>query len=769
MGAKTSSARPKHLLPTFAAISIFMLGFVPMSLFALLGSWDETKRDFWSYRSATLGDALLLPLLAFVLCSEIATGRWAMRDKIVVGAAGLLGLVSGAVPTVLVLSGFDKGTNWTQPDPGRIIAPGWYHSSFTVLAFSSLTMATAAAVISARKRKPAASTAQLRLLRSRLLGFSIVTFTSILALDNHQNGSPVTVATVWMPLAGLIVAVAYQGVVVPDIPMHLATLNVASAVLPASMLAIITSQQFTDIWAIAVIWIAATLAAIVGYFTPKAEGSANYEIATRSFVSVSVLLTVAGSLEFSLGGESRSLARALIGGTVLIGALTTIVVASRKLSVRPDHWPARFAWQATAALLILIELLLWWSDASEFATSVWFQTLASLFFAGVASVLTVRSIDQLIRRVQEVERSEEASKYETLIATKLQSFLPLSALTGLGFLSILASFLVGQRTSEGPSETVVGAPMPAWVFWMLITYFLCASAIHWELNRRDRNSLLVIVATQVGGSALLVGALINSEHRFGFVSLALLIWVGVLPGLFLAESIIGHARMLSGRSLNRLRRLVAALQAMLWLLASYLVLQVALSNPILSLSFAMAMGLVVAIAMLFCASVAFGSSSDLLAGHPAPHRARLSEGTFQDSIMVVLMVVLGLVAIEVAHARGAQVVIPVLSTIVGGWAISAVFSSLRANVAHVRDQDALPPESRTTLATEPSELARHIWRQNSITLAYVLPLTLAMILIDQFKAEGFGLRVAVKTIRRYIPSFNSGSAGRRADVETTPT
>ena len=97
-----------------------------MSTFAIVTDSPAGLRDFWSYRSATVGDAVLVPLLVFACLKLAPLGtRLTVRRSLLIIGAGLVGVSSGAALIFNSLITPKSDLNWTHPRPHFFNVPGW--------------------------------------------------------------------------------------------------------------------------------------------------------------------------------------------------------------------------------------------------------------------------------------------------------------------------------------------------------------------------------------------------------------------------------------------------------------------------------------------------------------------------------------------------------------------------------------------------------------------------------------------------------------------
>lgn len=110
------------------AITTFLAGFGAMNAFWYLAPQTESLRGLYSYRSATFGDGIALPLVAFGLMAAYAAvkpSRWRVPAAVSGSILGLLTQISWLIDPAPEL-------NWTLPQPHTFNAAGWYHASFMV-------------------------------------------------------------------------------------------------------------------------------------------------------------------------------------------------------------------------------------------------------------------------------------------------------------------------------------------------------------------------------------------------------------------------------------------------------------------------------------------------------------------------------------------------------------------------------------------------------------------------------------------------------------
>jgi hypothetical protein len=103
-----------------------------MNLFWFTGEHDPQLLGLYDFKSATWGDGIILPLLAYFL---VRLGSWhkpleRRRERLAVGVVAALCGLGGALTQIEWLRDPQTVLNWTIPAPGQFNAAGWYHAAF---------------------------------------------------------------------------------------------------------------------------------------------------------------------------------------------------------------------------------------------------------------------------------------------------------------------------------------------------------------------------------------------------------------------------------------------------------------------------------------------------------------------------------------------------------------------------------------------------------------------------------------------------------------
>lgn len=172
-----AAATPSLLSPRYravrAACAIFCLGFGALNVFAVLGLGDPRLPGLYSFRAATVGDGILLPVLAYALVRAAdprgPASRFQTRFSM---AGGVLGALAGTGVQAWALMDPDARLNWTFPAPHYYNLPGWYHAVFLIVA--SGFFAQRLALLLAQMREEARDSMALALRRIQSVGILAV-------------------------------------------------------------------------------------------------------------------------------------------------------------------------------------------------------------------------------------------------------------------------------------------------------------------------------------------------------------------------------------------------------------------------------------------------------------------------------------------------------------------------------------------------------------------------------------------------------------------
>ena len=196
-----------------AAVATGISGFGGLLAFSIaIRSSTRDLPGLWTYRSATWGDGLLLP----VSCGALVLARMSLpageRDRLLTTAAASVGALGGAATQVLWLLDDAPRLNWTLPRPHHFNAAGVYHAIYlTVMsaAFAALWVSVIARALEAAPRSVDWSSI------GPVVGVALVSgggFAVLVLLDNQvsagTNASLVTTVAVSAPAVGVLLSAA---------------------------------------------------------------------------------------------------------------------------------------------------------------------------------------------------------------------------------------------------------------------------------------------------------------------------------------------------------------------------------------------------------------------------------------------------------------------------------------------------------------------------------------------------------------------------------
>lgn len=119
----------------YAAVAVFCLGFGALNVFSASGLGQPHLPGLYTFRSATIGDGLMLPLLAYSLTRAAGLHRRRSRYRKVFSRTGaILGVLTGTAVQMYALAVPDPELDWTFPAPHSYNFPGWYHTVFLIAA-----------------------------------------------------------------------------------------------------------------------------------------------------------------------------------------------------------------------------------------------------------------------------------------------------------------------------------------------------------------------------------------------------------------------------------------------------------------------------------------------------------------------------------------------------------------------------------------------------------------------------------------------------------
>jgi len=189
------------------ALIVLVSGFGALNVASAIMTYSPKLRGLYSYRSAALGDGLLLPVWAYGLARAAAVReRWPGRTVLVIAGAALAGGVAGVATQIAWLRSATTAPNWTIPAPHRFNFAGWYHAAFLSVASALFAAFGAALWLRVRHEPPALALARLCGPGAFAVTCPPLAFACLLALDNVPTGQdPWHASTFVLPVVTLVI------------------------------------------------------------------------------------------------------------------------------------------------------------------------------------------------------------------------------------------------------------------------------------------------------------------------------------------------------------------------------------------------------------------------------------------------------------------------------------------------------------------------------------------------------------------------------------
>lgn len=685
-----------------AAIAMAVLGFGAMTIASALRLGDLTLPGLFSFRSATVGDGLLLPLITYVLLRS--AGPVCHRGR--VAAAGLFGTVAGALTQVWWLTDPTPRLNWSLPAPGTFNAIGWYHGVFLTVSCGFFAAAAAVVLDRARDaaRTPAGTVAGLGAL------FPALAFSGLLTVDN--DGSPTLMI---VPAATLVAAVLAW----VTRQVGWSVLVCAAAALPAlSFSWLFLPDRMIDVVTV----LPMVCAGLVGAFAASTVIWA--DTCGRILAPLCIALAAAGSVHIFAAAPTVTISR-LAWGCVLSLAMTIVqLLLVRALFAGRVERSAFFiplaATPITAFALSGRYFAQQPAQASTYGVTV--GVVVAFLFLFVTAKPVRAAYDAVIdAEVADTTRSE-------LAAVKWSAFLAITTMYVGALLSCVAS-LIGTTSADrwvaGTGDVRSLAPLALGLVALV--------GVSW-LSGRVIAPLACLAWT----------ALIGMQFADGYGHWAQIVLSGLialLALLFLFEGFIANVGYLHGALVNAALVFPAATCALAASATTAWMTGPAhwSAQGVTSVPYAMA---TLALGWAACMLLPWVVARAMPGAHP-PERHIIGTplaGVLQDSFIVMALAtsVAWAPVLFLAHlnnmASWSGAVFPYLALL-----SKAYVYAMKSNIGHVhRERDRIAGLAKK--AGEPvsanaqralTALDRHISRQNVIALAALLPLGFVIVLSSE--------------------------------------
>lgn len=232
---------PSLTPPAVGAGLIALLGFGAQTALWLTGGWHAGRHGFPDYRSGTIGDAILVPVMVGILIAALRNESLApaTRERRVALAAGLVGMLAGAGVQLSWLLDSNPVPNWTLPKPHHFTLPGWYHACF--LTVTSGAMA-ALAITATRRLRVAKPETRRGALAGPWLGVLLgagIAFVALVALDSSDSSRTTAgLGTIIAASAATAAGVAACGSAMRWDPKHLSRAVVLALCVAATVVVV---------------------------------------------------------------------------------------------------------------------------------------------------------------------------------------------------------------------------------------------------------------------------------------------------------------------------------------------------------------------------------------------------------------------------------------------------------------------------------------------------------------------------------------------------
>lgn len=333
----TSALPPNTLTPRVpalvGAVLVFCFGFGAMNLLAASGMGATNLPGLYQYRSASVGDGVLLPILAYALIRAARwQSPWSVAQRRWIVSVTVLGALLGAATQAWWLISPETPLNWTLPAVHRFNVAGWYHAGFLVTA--SGCFAGAAIALWLRVRQESQTTPALPLRRLRATGAAGVlapstAFVGLLVLDNAAT-LPVATLTAAAFAAVLTVAACWA---VRRKPLRVTAAGLVWAI-PAIIPACLMHGRPTIS---PVTLLPAVVAALTGAFaTAVLPIRVGFD---RIVVASATALTATGPVYLAATNDQASIVALAIGGAAsFVLTITEIALFARLLTGSTVGW-----------------------------------------------------------------------------------------------------------------------------------------------------------------------------------------------------------------------------------------------------------------------------------------------------------------------------------------------------------------------------------------------------------------------------------------------
>ena len=516
-----------------SAILIFTAGFGAMLLFWLNSDYMG-ERGLYYYFSATIGDAMVLPLIAFIGTRLNANFELTSKRLLTLLVVAVCGAGIGLATQVAWLRSDETILNWTFREPHTFNGAGWYHAAFLVIVsgyFAGLVY-----VVASQYRHHSAPNEHLRVQYLCLLAL-IVTFVALQATDNHRALSPPSNLDVaWKPAIVSISMAIIVKIVARDISgWRVAQLGAFLVLYSTSLSALLVMNE-----------------AIPGarVLLALASGTAlTCAVASASPRSISTQLSLNAPGGVLVAACALNTPTGLANALMIVGSATAVAALLLSMTRVGDGrpwWEASMDALATGSLLGIAQVLMIDTGLSTGGTLA-FTTLVCLFFTAIVRMFVAPHVSRGVAMMiqAEVENSDGLSRVRTIAYIRAGSITLLGVVVLLLWLGAFESYVDAAQAGDDARGLYRNAAAQ-----MLI------AAIGIGLIAARRRPVLRAAALGLASVAVTSFALVEIS-RFGANQqlLFLLAWTAVVGATFAAlfsiEAFGANLHHLPGRGRRR--------------------------------------------------------------------------------------------------------------------------------------------------------------------------------------------------------------------------
>lgn len=541
------------------AVIIFSAGFVALNIISITLSYPHQLRGLYTYRSATVGDGLLLPVWAYGLTRAIAVQEpWPSRGRLVVACAALAGGAVGVTTQIAWLTSSSTVLNWTIPAPHRFNFAGWYHAGFLSVASAVFAALCAALWVRVRSEPTEEALARLRAYGAFAVTGPPLAFAGLLGLDNVPAGqNPLRASTFALPvIAMVILSLLLLSVTGRRGIRTCAALFVASVVPAAAFTAIFWPDSGFRGNTLLVV-----LTAMLGGIAIGPPGQQS-RILDRVVTSLLVGICLAGPVAIAAGASKVSLA-------TMAGALAVSMVLAavehfalvRQADVPKAEQIGEAGVPASGAVLALACAGSYLSDGGREGT--WIAVVCPLLTTIIVSPWIALRFEPVIKA------ENDAVAADKLSLIKRNSYQAIGGITGMALVSLLA-LIVGTTPAI---RWRVDSWNPVLVTMVCVAAGVLAIAAL-IMSMADKKSFHQIRCSAVclASWTAIQCALFALAQPSGVVGVLVSAFMALVVGLFVAEGIRGNMSSLHNMPIDRPVKVIAALSGLaagstaLWLL-----------------------------------------------------------------------------------------------------------------------------------------------------------------------------------------------------------